>query len=120
MANIKISELTALTPPDAADLVPVTDSSASQTKRTTVGEIVGIISGDVDVADDGTATISELPVSKLQDGDARQLLQTDAATNGVVDGGNLRLAGNFVYTPNSSLKLVKFTTNWIETSRTTT
>jgi hypothetical protein len=31
MANIKISELTALTPPDAADLVPVTDSSASQT-----------------------------------------------------------------------------------------
>jgi len=83
MANIKISELTALTPPDAADLVPVTDSSASQTKRTTVGEIVGIINGDVDVADDGTATISELPVSKLQDGDARQLLQTDAAGTGV-------------------------------------
>lgn len=74
MANIKISELTALTPPDAADLVPVTDSSASQTKRTTVGEIVGIVNGDVDVANDGTATISE-----LQDGDARQLLQTDAA-----------------------------------------
>lgn len=79
MANIKISELTALTPPDAADLVPVTDSSASQTKRTTVGEIVGIINGDVEVANDGTATISELPVSKLQDGAARQLLQTDAA-----------------------------------------
>jgi hypothetical protein len=79
MANVKISELNALTPPDAADLVPVTDSSASQTKRTTVGEIVGIINGDVDVANDGTATISELPVSKLQDGAARQLLQTDAA-----------------------------------------
>jgi hypothetical protein len=83
MANVKISELTALTPPDAADLVPVTDSSASQTKRTTVGEIVGIINGDVDVANDGTATISELPVSKLQDGSARQLLQTDAAGTGV-------------------------------------
>ena len=79
MANVKISELNALTPPDAADLVPVTDSSASQTKRTTVGEIVGIINGDVDVANNGTATISELPVSKLQDGAARQLLQTDAA-----------------------------------------
>jgi len=78
MANVKISELTALTPPDAADLVPVTDASASQTKRTTVGEIVGIITGDVEVANDGTATISELPVSKLQDGDARQLLQTAA------------------------------------------
>ena len=83
MANVKISELTALTPPAAADLVPVTDSSASQTKRTTVGEIVGIINGDVDVADDGAATISELPVSKLQDGAARQLLQTDAAGTGV-------------------------------------
>jgi hypothetical protein len=83
MANIKISELTALTPPAAADLVPVTDSSESQTKRTTVGEIVGIINGDVDVADDGAATISELPVSKLQDGAARQLLQTDAAGTGV-------------------------------------
>ena len=83
MANVKISELTALTPPAAADLVPVTDSSASQTKRTTVGEIVGIINGDVDVANDGAATISELPVSKLQDGAARQLLQTDAAGTGV-------------------------------------
>lgn len=83
MANVKISQLTALTTPAAADLVPVTDSSASQTKRTTVGEIVGIINGDVDVADDGAAIISELPVYKLQDGDARQLLQTDAAGLGV-------------------------------------
>ena len=93
MANIKISELTALTPPDAADLVPVTDSSASQTKRTTVGEIVGIINGDVDVATDGTATISELPVSKLQDGAARQLLQTDAAGTGVEWTSNVDLPG---------------------------
>jgi len=93
MANIKISELTALTPPDAADLVPVTDSSAGQTKRTTVGEIVGIINGDVDVANDGTATISELPVSKLQDGDARQLLQTDAAGTGVEWTSNVDVPG---------------------------
>ena len=93
MANIKISELTALTPPAAADLVPVTDSSASQTKRTTVGEIVGIINGDVDVADDGAATISELPVSKLQDGAARQLLQTDAAGTGVEWTSNVDIPG---------------------------
>ena len=93
MANVKISELTALTPPDAADLVPVTDSSASQTKRTTVGEIVGIINGDVDVANDGTATISELPVSKLQDGTARQLLQTDAAGTGVEWTSNVDIPG---------------------------
>jgi hypothetical protein len=93
MANVKISELTALTPPDAADLVPVTDSSASQTKRTTVGEVVGIINGDVDVANDGTATISELPVSKLQDGTARQLLQTDAAGTGVEWTSNVDVPG---------------------------
>ena len=62
MANIKISELTALTPPAAADELAVVDVSASQTKRTTVGEIVGIINGDVDVTDTGAATISELPV----------------------------------------------------------
>jgi hypothetical protein len=35
------------------------------------------------VTDTGAATISELPVSKLQDGAARQLLQTDAAGTGV-------------------------------------
>jgi hypothetical protein len=103
MANIKISELTALTPPDAADLVPVTDSSASQTKRTTVGEIVGIINGDVDVANDGTATISELPVSKLQDGAARQLLQTDAAGTGVEWTSNVDVPGTLDVTGATTL-----------------
>lgn len=103
MANVKISELTALTPPDAADLVPVTDSSASQTKRTTVGEIVGIIDGDVDVATDGTATISELPVSKLQNGAARQLLQTDAAGTGVEWTSNIDVPGTLDVTGATTL-----------------
>jgi|DEB0MinimDraft_6_1074348.scaffolds.fasta_scaffold00924_5 hypothetical protein len=103
MANIKISELTALTPPDAADLVPVTDSSASQTKRTTVGEIVGIVNGDVDVANDGTATISELPVYKLQDGSARQLLQTDAAGTGVEWTSNVDVPGTLDVTGAATL-----------------
>ena len=104
MANIKISELTALTPPDAADLVPVVDTTApSSTKRTTVGEIVGIINGDVDVANDGTATISELPVSKLQDGDARQLLQTDAAGTGVEWTSNVDVPGTLDVTGAATL-----------------
>ena len=93
MANIKISELNALTSPAAADELPVVDVSATSTKKTTVGEIVGIINGDVDVANDGTATISELPVSKLQDGAARQLLQTDAAGTGVEWTSNVDLPG---------------------------
>jgi hypothetical protein len=94
MANVKISELTALTPPDAADLVPVVDTTApSSTKRTTVGEIVGIINGDVEVASNGTATISELPVSKLQDGAARQVLQTAANGTDVEWTSNVDLPG---------------------------
>jgi hypothetical protein len=93
MANIKISELIALTAPAAADELAVVDVSASSTKKTTVGEVVGIINGDVEVASNGTATISELPVSKLQDGAARQLLQTDAAGTGVEWTSNVDVPG---------------------------
>jgi hypothetical protein len=93
MASIKISELTALTPPAAADELAVVDVSASSTKKTTVGEVVGIINGDVEVASNGTATISELPVSKLADGAARQLLQTDAAGTGVEWTSNVDIPG---------------------------
>lgn len=93
MANVKISELTALTPPAAADELVVVDVSATSTKKTTVGEVVGIITGDVEVASNGTATISELPVSKLQDGAARQLLQTDADGTGVEWTSNVALPG---------------------------
>ena len=93
MANVKISELNALTPPAAADELPVVDVSATSTKKTTVGEVVGIINGDVEVATDGTATISELPVSKLQDGAARQLLQTDATGTGVEWTSNVDVPG---------------------------
>jgi hypothetical protein len=93
MANIKISELTAITPPATADELAVVDVSANSTKKTTVGEVVGIINGDVEVANNGTATISELPVSKLQDGAARQLLQTDAAGTGVEWTSNIDVPG---------------------------
>lgn len=93
MANVKISELTALTPPAASDELVVVDVSATSTKKTTVGEVVGIITGDVEVASNGTATISELPVSKLQDGAARQLLQTDAAGTGVEWTSNVDVPG---------------------------
>ena len=102
MANVKISQLAALAPPAAADLVPVTDSSASQTKRTTVGEIVGIINGDVDVANTGVATIVELPVSKLEDGAAYQLLHTDAAGTGVEWTNDVAIPGTFSISTSST------------------
>jgi len=103
MANVKISELVALTSPAAADELPVVDVSATSTKKTTVGEIVGIINGDVEVASNGTATISELPVSKLQDGAARQLLQTDAAGTGVEWTSNIDVPGTLDVTGAATL-----------------
>lgn len=45
------------------------------------------------------------------------LFSGNAATNGVVDGGNLRLAGNFAYTANDTIKLYCDGTNWYEISR---
>jgi hypothetical protein len=103
MASVKISELTALTAPAAADELAVVDVSANSTKKTTVGEVVGIINGDVEVANDGTATISELPVSKLQDGAARQLLQTDAAGTGVEWTSNIDIPGTLDVTGAATL-----------------
>jgi hypothetical protein len=52
MASVKISELTALIAPAAADELAVVDVSANSTKKTTAGEVVGIINGDVDVANE--------------------------------------------------------------------
>jgi hypothetical protein len=93
MANVKIPQLSPLTPPAASDLALIWDVSADAARKSTVGEIVGIINGDVEVASNGTATISELPVSKLQDGAARQLLQTDAAGTGVEWTSNVDIPG---------------------------
>lgn len=41
----------------------------------------------------------------------------NAATNGVVDGSNLKLAGNFAYTADDTLELVCDGTNWFEIGR---
>lgn len=93
MPNIKISELSPVSPLSTSDQLPVVDVSAGATKKITIGEIIGIINGDVDVDNNGVATISELPVSKLQDGGARQLLQTDAAGTGVEWTDSIALPG---------------------------
>jgi hypothetical protein len=93
VAKFKITELTNLTNPSTTDVMPVVDVDADVTKKVSVGEVVGKITGDVEVATDGTATISELPVSKLADGSARQLLQTDAAGTGVEWTSNVDVPG---------------------------
>ena len=103
MANVKITELTNLTDPSTTDVMPVVDVDANVTKKVSVGEVVGKITGDVEVATDGTATISELPVSKLQDGTARQLLQTDAAGTGVEWTSNVDVPGTLDVTGAATL-----------------
>jgi len=103
MANVKITELGALASAASADLVPVVDVTDDTTKKATAGQIVSVISGDVNVADDGTATISELPVSKLQDGAARQLLQTDASGFGVEWTSNIDVPGTLDVTGATTL-----------------
>ena len=58
MANIKITDLTELNDPDSTDVLPIVDVGADVTKKVSVGEVVGKISGDVDVATDGTSSIA--------------------------------------------------------------
>lgn len=116
MANIKITELTNLTDPSTTDVMPVVDVDADVTKKVSVGEVVGKITGDVDVATDGTSSIAagvivdadvnanaEIAVSKLADGAARQLLQTDAAGNGVEWTNNVDVPGTLDVTGATTL-----------------
>jgi len=58
MANVKITDLTAYTDPATTDVVPIVDVGNDITKKVSVGEVVGKISGDVDVATDGTSSIA--------------------------------------------------------------
>jgi len=58
MANIKITDLTAYTNPDSTDVLPIVDVGADVTKKVSVGEVIGKITGDVDVATDGTSSIT--------------------------------------------------------------
>lgn len=45
------------------------------------------------------------------------LFSGTAATNGVVDGSNLKLASTFAYTPDDTLSLISDGTNWYELGR---
>jgi hypothetical protein len=116
MANIKITDLTAYTAPETTDVMPIVDVTTDTTKKVAVGEVVGKITGDVDVATDGTSSITagaivnadvnanaEIAVSKLADGTARQLLQTDAAGTGVEWTSNIDVPGTLDVTGATTL-----------------
>ena len=58
MANIKITDLTAYGNPTSTDVLPIVDVGADVTKKVSVGDLVGRITGDVEVATDGTSSIA--------------------------------------------------------------
>jgi len=93
-----------------ADLFIVDDGGAGTNRKTAVSRITdytfGKVSGDITIASDGTASIgsavivnadisasAEIAVSKLADGAAYQLLQTDAAGTGVEWTNNVDIPG---------------------------
>ena len=108
MANQRIDQLNAETTPAAADVLPVFSIAGSDTKKITVKNLVQV---GATLIDDGSIPASkvnlaalnivnanidanaEISVSKLIDGSARQLLQTDAAGTGVEWASNIDIPG---------------------------
>jgi hypothetical protein len=93
-----------------ADLIAVDDGGAGTNRKAAVTRIsdytFGKVSGDITIAANGTAAIgsgvivdgdisatAEIAVSKLANGTARQLLQTDAAGTGVEWASNIDVPG---------------------------
>lgn len=66
----------------------------------------------------GTADITSITATGRDKGRIITLkFNSTAATNGVVDGSNLKLAGNLAYTADDTLTLVCDGTNWYEIAR---
>jgi hypothetical protein len=87
MADLKISQLTSLNQGDLAndDQLAIVDVGSTETKKITSA---ALIAGGIVNAPSGT-----IPVAKLIDGAARQLLQTDAAGTGVEWASNIDIPG---------------------------
>jgi hypothetical protein len=87
MADLKISQLTSLNQGDLAsnDQLAIVDVDSTETKKITSA---ALIAGGLTILSDGT-----IPVSKLVDGTARQLLQTNAAGTSVEFASNIDIPG---------------------------
>jgi len=97
VANVKIADLTVYTNPDATDVLPIVDVGADLTKKVSVGEIVGKITGDVSVATDGTSSITAGTITADLTGnaDTATALKTARDIGGVSFDGtaNINLPG---------------------------
>jgi hypothetical protein len=87
MADLKISQLTSLNQGELVgnDQLAIVDVDNAETKKITSA---ALITGGVGLISDGT-----IPVAKLVEGTARQLLQTDAAGTGVEFASNIDIPG---------------------------
>jgi hypothetical protein len=107
MADLKISQLTSLNQGDLAgnDQLAIVDVGSTETKKITSA---ALIAGGVTVVSDGT-----IPVSKLVDGTARQLLQTNAAGTNVEWASNIDIPGTLDVTGAATFDAAVTTTGLI-------
>lgn len=93
----------------------ITAPGAYQTTLTAAATITATGAGTHGVG--GTADIDNITILPLGT-EITLYFTAAAATNGMRDGvGNLRLAGNFLYANNATIKLVSNGTTWLEVSR---
>ena len=90
--------------------------ATNQTLNVASGSAINISGGFSVVGVTGTSDITSITggVDRQQ---VTLYFTGNASGNGVVDGGNIRLNGNFAYTANSTLSLLRVGTNWLEVSR---
>ena len=108
MADQRIDQLNAETTPAAVDVLPVFSIAGADTKKITVKNLVQVGATLIDDASIPLAKVNlgalsvvnanidanaEISVSKLADGTARQLLQTDTAGTGVEWASNIDIPG---------------------------
>ena len=108
MADQRIDQLNAETTPAAVDLLPVFSIAGADTKKITVKNLIQVGAALIDNGSIPEAKVNlsalnifnanidanaEISVSKLADGSARQLLQTDAAGTGVEWASNIDIPG---------------------------
>jgi hypothetical protein len=65
----------------------------------------------------GTADVTSVTATGYGGRTVTLVFTGTAATNGLVDGSNLKLSANLAYTPNDAITLVCDGTNWYETGR---
>ena len=108
MADQRIDQLNAETTPAAVDVLPVYSIAGADTKKITVKNLIQVGAtlidngsipaskvnlGALNIVDASIDANAEISVSKLADGSARQLLQTDAAGTGVEWASNIDIPG---------------------------